>query len=79
MFNSGDMFNVGIMGVQLLGIGAAFLWAFPVSLGVFWTVRKLVGLRVENPMQVLGLDRHEHDNSAYPEFMATDVMLEAEV
>jgi len=79
MFDSGDPFNLSVMGVQLIGIVAAFTWAFPLSLLVFWGIKRTVGLRVENPFQVMGLDRHEHANRAYPEFMAQDTLEGAEV
>jgi ammonium transporter, Amt family len=69
LFNSGDMFNMSIVSVQLLGIGAAFLWTFPVSLLVFTLLRKTIGLRVNGLLEELGLDIHEHDSRAYPEFL----------
>ncbi len=79
LFNTGDMFNLGIVGVQLIGIGAAFVWTFGVSYAMFFVLDKTVGLRVNGDMETAGLDFHEHDNSAYPEFMPTDELAAAEV
>ena len=79
LFNAGDMFNPSVVGVQLLGIAAAFVWTFGVSYLVFRLVASVVGLRVNGPLEELGLDRHEHDNIAYPEFLPTDELSMAEV
>ncbi len=79
MFDSAGMFNSGVIGVQLLGIGAAFLWTFPTSYLLFTLLKKTVGLRVNGELEHLGLDLHEHDNRAYPEFIETDELSLAEV
>ena len=68
LFNTGDMFNMSIVGVQLIGIAAAFLWTFPVSYLVFKMADALVGLRLDDEVERKGLDIHEHDVEAYPEF-----------
>mgnify|MGYP006283868475 CR=1 FL=1 len=69
LFNTGDMFNMGIVGVQLVGIAAAFLWTFPTSYIVFKIADALVGLRLDDEIERKGLDIHEHDAEAYPEFV----------
>jgi Amt family ammonium transporter len=69
LFNTGDMFNMSIVGVQLIGIAAAFLWTFPVSYLVFKVADALVGLRLDDEIERRGLDIHEHDAEAYPEFV----------
>ena len=79
MFNTGDMFNLSIIGVQLIGIAAAFVWTFGTSYVIFRTVSKFVGLRVNGMLEEIGLDLHEHDNVAYPEFLPTDELSPAEV
>ncbi|MGD9128755.1 MAG: ammonium transporter [Planctomycetia bacterium] len=56
----------GQVGIQALGIGAGFLWAFPVSFGVFTVIKKTVGLRVSEREEEEGLDLHEHGLHAYP-------------
>ncbi len=68
MFDSAGMFVPSVMGIQLIGIAAAFAWSFPVSLAVFYLLKKTIGLRVNGTLEELGLDLHEHDNEAYPEF-----------
>ncbi len=79
MFNTGNMFDPSIMGVQLLGIAAAFLWTFPLSYLLFTIIKKTVGVRVNGHLEHLGLDLHEHDNQAYPEFLPTDELALEEV
>lgn len=79
MFDSAGMFNLGTIGVQLIGIVAAFLWTFPLSYGVFYVIKKTVGLRVNGELEHIGLDKHEHAIDAYPEFIPTDQLALAEV
>jgi len=61
-------FSLEVVGVQLLGIAAAFLWTFPVSYLLFKTIDLVVPLRVNGKLEKMGLDLHEHDAEAYPEF-----------
>lgn len=68
LFNTGDMFNMSIIGVQLIGIVAAFLWTFPVSYIIFKAIDMVLPLRVNGHLEEMGLDLHEHDAEAYPEF-----------
>jgi Amt family ammonium transporter len=67
------IFNIGgtsakIIGVQLLGIGAAFLWVFPTAFVMFKIISLTVGLRVTPEEEEAGLDYSEHAGSAYPDF-----------
>jgi Amt family ammonium transporter len=67
------IFNIGgtslkIIGVQLLGIGAAFLWVFPTAFLMFKLVDKTIGLRVSPEEELEGLDFSEHAGNAYPDF-----------
>jgi Amt family ammonium transporter len=67
------LFNIGgtsaaIIGVQLLGIGACFLWAFPVGVILFKVIDATVGLRVSPEEEIEGLDYMEHGGNAYPDF-----------
>jgi Amt family ammonium transporter len=57
-----------IIGVQLLGIGAAFLWVFPTSFILFKLIKATVGLRVSPEEEIDGLDIGEHGIEAYPDF-----------
>lgn len=67
------IFNIGgtsakIIGVQVLGICAAFIWAFGVSFIVFKLIDKTIGLRVSPEEEMEGLDFGEHGANAYPDF-----------
>jgi Amt family ammonium transporter len=56
-------------GVQAIGVAAAFAWTFPVSYALFTTLDALIGLRIKETNEHKGLDLHEHDVRAYPEFV----------
>ncbi len=58
--------GVAQLGVQALGVGAAFIWAFGVSLGIFLAIKYTVGLRVSAEEEIEGLDICEHGMHAYP-------------
>ena len=67
LFNMGGT-SAGIIGVQLLGIGACFLWTFPVAFAMFKLIDKTMGLRVSPEEETEGLDFSEHGGNAYPDF-----------
>jgi len=73
LFNSADMFNMKVVGVQLFGISAAFLWAFPMSFIMFKLIDKTIGLRVSPQEEIQGLDYSEHGSTAYPNFTITNI------
>lgn len=56
------------LGVQLLGAGTAFVWAFGLGLVLFFALKKTVGLRASTEEQIKGLDIGEHGNEAYAGF-----------
>ncbi len=67
------LFNIGgftghIVGVQLLGIGAAFVWSFSTSFILFKVLSATVGLRVPAEEEIEGLDIVEHGGHAYYDF-----------
>lgn len=67
------IFNIGgttasIIGVQLLGIAACFLWTFPAAFIMFKAIDKIAGLRVSPEEEIEGLDYSEHGGIAYPDF-----------
>jgi Amt family ammonium transporter len=68
VFFAGDMFNVDIVRVQVIGIFAAFFWAFFASLIMYMLIRTLFGLRSEAIHEQRGLDFTEHAELGYPEF-----------
>jgi len=67
IFNIGGT-SVKILGVQLLGIAACFLWVFPAAFLMFKLIDKTVGLRVSPEEELEGLDVAEHGGNAYPDF-----------
>ncbi|MBI5015878.1 MAG: ammonium transporter [Deltaproteobacteria bacterium] len=62
-------FDLGVVGVQLLGILAAFGWGFGSSLVLFKILKATMGIRVSEEEELSGLDIMEHGLSAYPEFV----------
>jgi len=67
LFNA-DGFTFYQLGVQAIGVAAAFLWTFPVSFALFYSLDQAIGLRINGANEQIGLDRLEHDVEAYPEF-----------
>ena len=61
-------FDLGVVGVQALGIAAAFLWVFTTAFLMFKLIQKTVGLRVSEEEELDGLDIGEHGMEAYPDF-----------
>ena len=67
------IFNIGgtsgkIIGVQLLGMGACFVWTFSMAFIMFKLIEKTIGLRVSAEEELEGLDFFEHGGNAYPDF-----------
>ena len=56
------------LGVQALGAGAAFLWAFGLGMILFYAISKTIGLRVNSEEELKGLDIGEHGMEAYSGF-----------
>jgi len=68
LFFQDDLFNMDIVVTQLIGIGAAFLWSFPLMLLVFKLIDMTIGLRASATEEMKGLDYTEHHELGYPEF-----------
>ncbi len=69
------LFNIGgpttkMIGIQLLGIGAAFIWSFGCAFILFKIIDATLGLRVTKEEELEGLDIHEHGGHAY-DFLVT--------
>jgi Amt family ammonium transporter len=85
-----NAFSLEQVGIQFIGVAAAFLWAFPMSFLVFSLIDQAIGLRitlldkaigllqVDGGDRTLGLDRLEHDVEAYPEFIRTEEEAESD-
>jgi Amt family ammonium transporter len=73
LFNEAG-FSWAQMGVQALGVGAGFLWAFPASFVLFKILKATVGVRLTAEEELTGCDYSEHGLSAYPEFIFPDVV-----
>jgi Amt family ammonium transporter len=56
------------LGVQIVGVGACFAWAFIIGLIMFLLIKKTVGLRVTEEEELKGLDIGEHGMEAYSGF-----------
>jgi Amt family ammonium transporter len=54
---------------QLVGAMAILAWAFGLSYLVFRLIDVTMGMRVSREEELAGLDRSEHGNDAYPEFV----------
>src|SRR4051812_16870141 len=55
------------LGAQALGVGVAFSCVFAVSYGVFFLLKRTIGLRVSAEEEDAGLDISEHGMYGYPE------------
>lgn len=58
----------GLLGVQALGVVAVAAWVFPMAFIVFKAVDKIMGLRVSEKEEQIGLDIEEHGIEAYNDF-----------
>ena len=68
IFLQGNMFDSSQIMIQAIGIIAAFFWAFPVALLMYFLIDKIFGLRVDTLDEQRGLDYTEHYEIGYPEF-----------
>ncbi|MGH2712781.1 MAG: ammonium transporter [Solirubrobacteraceae bacterium] len=55
------------LGVQAVGVGAAFATVFVLSLATFYVIKRTSGLRVSEEAEEAGLDISEHGMYGYPE------------
>ena len=69
IFLESNPFDLHVIGVQAIGVGAAFIWGFGVALVMFKVLDKVLGgLRVSQQHEQRGLDYTEHAELSYPEF-----------
>ena len=67
LFNIGG-FTTKIITTQLLGIGAAFIWAFGAAFILFKIIDVTIGLRISEEEEIMGVDIVEHGGHAYNDF-----------
>jgi Amt family ammonium transporter len=74
--NGGLFYGGGFkqLGVQILGAGTAFIWAFGLGLILFYALSKTIGLRVTAEEEMKGLDIGEHGMEAYGGFQIFSTM-----
>ncbi|WP_285907652.1 ammonium transporter [Pseudodesulfovibrio pelocollis] len=58
----------GQLGVQLIGAGAFFVWAFGAGYVLMTAIKAVFGLRVEKDEELKGLDIAEHGSESYNGF-----------
>ena len=66
----GGLFYTGSfhqLGAQAIAVTASFIAVFVLSYGLFWIIKKTVGLRVSAVEEMEGLDISEHGMWGYPE------------
>lgn len=67
LFNIGG-FTAKIITTQLIGIGAAFAWSFGIAFILFKVIDMVIGLRVTEEEEMMGVDIAEHGGHAYNDF-----------
>lgn len=68
LFLTGNMYDPHQIMVQLIGIGAAFVWVFFMALLMYGAISIFFTLRVSTMHEQRGLDITEHGEIGYPEF-----------
>ncbi|MFP7754770.1 ammonium transporter [Thermodesulfobacteriota bacterium B35] len=71
LFNMGGT-SMAIITTQLIGIGAAFAWAFGTAFILFKGIDIIFGLRITEEEELLGVDIAEHAAHAYNDFQTTN-------
>ena len=61
-------------GIQLLGVVAICAWTVATMCGIFYIIKKTIGLRVDEEEEIKGLDLTEHGiQSAYADFLPSHI------
>jgi Amt family ammonium transporter len=68
----GDLAGMDQVISQLIGIGAVGVFCFATAFLIFFTLKKTVGIRVDEKEEIEGLDINEHSMRAYPDFASKD-------
>jgi Amt family ammonium transporter len=57
--------NAGLLGVQLIAIGATIIYSFTVSFALLKVIELTIGLRVADEHEEVGLDVSQHSETGY--------------
>ncbi|WP_296698274.1 ammonium transporter [Algoriphagus sp.] len=68
----GDLAGIGQFVSQLIGVVSVGAFCVAFSWIVFYTLKKTIGIRVDEKEETEGLDINEHSMSAYPDFNIKD-------
>jgi Amt family ammonium transporter len=68
IFHMEKGFDIAQLGVQALGVAAAFVWAFGTGMVLFLAIKHTIGLRASEEEELRGLDITEHGMEAYSGF-----------
>ncbi|UJP66520.1 ammonium transporter [Mongoliitalea daihaiensis] len=68
----GDLAGMGQVWSQLIGIGVVGAFCVGTSWLIFFSMKKSIGIRVDEREELEGLDINEHSMSAYPDFASKD-------
>lgn len=68
----GDLAGMNQVISQLIGIGATGIFCFGAAFLIFFTLKKTIGIRVDEKEEIEGLDINEHSMRAYPDFATKD-------
>lgn len=63
--------GAGLLGTQLVGVVATFVFVFPAAFVLAKVLDKAIGIRVSEEHEIRGLDTTEFGGDAYPEFIRT--------
>ncbi|WP_373400571.1 ammonium transporter [Algoriphagus halophilus] len=68
----GDLAGMGQFISQLIGVASVGVFCVLFSWIIFFTLKKTIGIRVDEKEETEGLDINEHSMSAYPDFNIKD-------
>ncbi|MDH5527532.1 MAG: ammonium transporter [Nitrospirota bacterium] len=72
LFNA-DGFSMAQIGVQLIGIGSCFVWAFGTGFILFKVISATIGLRASREEELQGLDISEHGCQGYHDLTMSNI------
>jgi Amt family ammonium transporter len=68
----GDLAGMGQFFSQLIGVASVGVFCVAFSWIILFTLKKTIGIRVDEKEETEGLDINEHSMSAYPDFNIKD-------